>query len=58
MPNIGPYQEFKGTSDIPFTCDTSPLASQEGTLRVPSGPGLGITLDPALVRKAERVSAL
>ena len=46
----GPFQEFKGETDIPFTCDTSPLTCQNGTVRCPSGPGFGIRIDPDFVR--------
>jgi L-alanine-DL-glutamate epimerase-like enolase superfamily enzyme len=47
----GPFQEFKGETGIPFTCDTSPLTCKEGTIRCPSGPGFGIRIDPEYVRK-------
>ncbi len=53
--NVGPYQEYKGQSRIPISCDTSSLVSRNGIVKVPSGPGLGVTLDPNFVRKAERV---
>ena len=53
VPNAGPYQEFKGTDDsLPVTSDTSPLKSVGGMLKVPTGPGLGVTIDPAYVKKA------
>jgi len=54
--NAGPHQEFKGTSNIPLECKTSPLACKGGIMRVPSGPGLGVTLDPKYVARARRVS--
>ncbi|UCH63473.1 MAG: mandelate racemase/muconate lactonizing enzyme family protein [Fidelibacterota bacterium] len=57
VPNIGPYQEYKGKSkDIPVTCDTSSLESRDGVVRIPSGPGLGVDFDPDFVRKAEVVT--
>jgi L-alanine-DL-glutamate epimerase-like enolase superfamily enzyme len=56
-PNIGPYMEFKGNSDLPLHCDTSPLKSVDGIVRCPTGPGMGITIDPAFVRAAKPVSA-
>ena len=49
--NPGPFQEFKGQTDIPFTCDTSPLTCKNGKVRCPSGPGFGIKVDPDYVRK-------
>lgn len=55
--NAGPYQEFKGTNEsLPVTSDTSPLASVGGILEVPSGPGLGVTIDPAYVRRTTLMS--
>ncbi len=57
VPNAGPYQEFKGTDDsLPVTSDSSPLTSVGGILKVPTGPGLGVTIDPAYVKKATVVS--
>jgi len=57
VPNAGPHQEFKGTDDsLPVTSDTSPLTSVGGILKVPTGPGLGVTIDPAYVKKATIVS--
>jgi L-alanine-DL-glutamate epimerase-like enolase superfamily enzyme len=56
-PNIGPYMEFKGNADIPVSCDTSSLKSENGIVRCPMGPGFGVTLDPAFVAKAQPVSA-
>lgn len=53
----GAHQEFKGESRIPFHCATSKLTCEKGMLTVPSGPGLGIELDPQWVRTAERVVA-
>ena len=51
LPNAGPYHEFKGFSDeIPIESSAS-LAMQNGAIRLPPGPGLGITLDPAFVAK-------
>jgi L-alanine-DL-glutamate epimerase-like enolase superfamily enzyme len=55
--NAGPFQEYKGQEDTPpVTSETSTLTSVNGMLRVPSGPGLGITVDPNYVEKAERLS--
>jgi len=57
-PNCGPHQEYKGDGDTtPVECDTSSLKSQNGVMKIPSGPGLGIKFDPAFVNKAVVVSA-
>jgi L-alanine-DL-glutamate epimerase-like enolase superfamily enzyme len=52
IPNAGPYHEFKGLSQaVPFECSTSSLKTENGVVTVPTGPGSGIELDPAFVRK-------
>jgi L-alanine-DL-glutamate epimerase-like enolase superfamily enzyme len=54
MPNAGPFQEYKGRDDsLPVSSDTSPLTCVNGMLKVPSGPGLGVTIDPAFIAKAQ-----
>ena len=56
LPNAGPYHEFKGfNTEIPLECDTSPLTSQEGRVKVPTGPGLGVIIDPDYIGKHVRV---
>jgi L-alanine-DL-glutamate epimerase-like enolase superfamily enzyme len=59
IPNSGPYHEFKKFNDaLPFTCATSPLRSDgNGVIKVPTGPGLGIEIDPSYVKKHEIVKA-
>jgi L-alanine-DL-glutamate epimerase-like enolase superfamily enzyme len=56
IPNPVPFTEFKGDSDIPASSETSSLKCENGTIRVPSGPGFGITIDPAFIREAVRVT--
>ena len=52
IPNAGPYHEFKGLSQsIPFECKTSSLKTDGGIVKVPTGPGSGIEIDPAFVKK-------
>jgi L-alanine-DL-glutamate epimerase-like enolase superfamily enzyme len=56
IPNAGPYHEFKGfNNELPFECKTSPLTMKEGVVTVPSGPGLGIDLDPVFLAKHQVV---
>ena len=58
VPNCGPHQEYKGEgSTTPVVCDTSSLKSENGVLKIPSGPGLGIQLDPELVKRTIVISA-
>ncbi len=52
LPNALPYHEFKGfNTGVSFECKTSPLQSVNGLVKVPTGPGLGVDLDPDFVRK-------
>jgi L-alanine-DL-glutamate epimerase-like enolase superfamily enzyme len=56
VPNAGPHQEFKGTDDtLPVSSETSRLTSVDGMLKVPAGAGLGITIDPAYVKRTTLV---
>ncbi len=55
-PNAGPFMEFKGNTDLPIECPTSSLKCENGTVRCPTGPGFGVTIDPAFVDRAERVT--
>jgi L-alanine-DL-glutamate epimerase-like enolase superfamily enzyme len=57
IPNPAPHLEFKGLSAIPFECGTSPLTCVNGVMRVPSGPGFGIDLDPGWVAKAQPITS-
>jgi len=58
IPNVGKYQEYKGkTGDIDFTCSTSDLTVKDSVIRVPSGPGFGIEIDPAFVAGGRIVTA-
>jgi L-alanine-DL-glutamate epimerase-like enolase superfamily enzyme len=52
IPNAGPYHEFKGfNEELPFVCKTSPLTSDDGVVKVPSGPGMGIEIDKGYIEK-------
>jgi L-alanine-DL-glutamate epimerase-like enolase superfamily enzyme len=56
--NAGAYHEFKGFNfEMPFTCQTSSLTSDEGVVTVPSGPGLGIEIDKGYVLKHSLVKS-
>lgn len=56
IPNAGPYHEFKGFNiDLPFECTTSTLESEDGVVTVPSGPGLGIVIDPEYITKHKAI---
>jgi len=56
LPNALPYHEFKGfKTDIIFECKTSPLKSVNGIVKVPTGAGSGIDIDPEYIRKFQIV---
>ena len=56
--NPGPHQEYKGEGDnLPVSSATSSLKSENGMLKVPTGAGLGVVIDPALLKKAVVVTA-
>ena len=56
VPNAGPFHEFKGLNkEIPLTCSTSELSSSKGIVKVPTGAGLGVTLDPDFVSAHKKV---
>lgn len=59
LPNAGPYHEFKGFApDIPMHCPTADLQVKGGTIQVPTGPGLGVELDPAFVARHQPIADL
>jgi L-alanine-DL-glutamate epimerase-like enolase superfamily enzyme len=52
VPNAGPFHEFKGLNrSLPLECPTSPLESRDGVVKVPTGPGSGVEIDPAFLAK-------
>jgi L-alanine-DL-glutamate epimerase-like enolase superfamily enzyme len=58
VPNCGAHQEYKGEDDtLPVSSETSSLRSEKGLLTVPTGPGLGVTIDPDFLAKTRTVTA-
>jgi L-alanine-DL-glutamate epimerase-like enolase superfamily enzyme len=58
LPNALSYHEFKGlNTDIVFECRTSPLKSLNGVIKVPTGPGSGVEIDPVFISKHQVVKA-
>jgi L-alanine-DL-glutamate epimerase-like enolase superfamily enzyme len=56
LPNAGAHHEFKGLdTQVRFECKTSPLKVTGGKLKVPTGPGLGVDIDPEFIRKHQAV---
>ena len=55
VPNAGQHQEFKGAGSIPLECATSDLTCHNGSMRVPSGAGFGVTIAADYLRRATTV---
>jgi len=57
IPNSGPYHEFKEfNSELPYHCATSTLRSNsDGVIKVPTGPGFGVDIDPDFLKRCEVV---
>ena len=56
IPNPVPFTEYKGSAEIPVTSETSTLKVENGMVRLPTGPGFGVTIDPAFVRASVAVT--
>ena len=57
-PNAGPYHEYKGfDEDLPATAEGGRIEAKNGVIRVPTGAGLGVEIDPAFVAAADVVQA-
>jgi L-alanine-DL-glutamate epimerase-like enolase superfamily enzyme len=54
-PNVGPFMEFKGNTELPVACETSALRCENGVVHCPTGIGFGVKVDPNFVRQAEVV---
>jgi L-alanine-DL-glutamate epimerase-like enolase superfamily enzyme len=58
LPNPTPHHEFKGLkTSVPFECGTSPLKVVAGRIKVPTGPGFGVEVDPAYAAHHRVVTA-
>jgi len=51
MPNAGAHIEFKGYTNIPLECKTSSLRAEDGKIKVPTAPGIGVDIDPDYIKK-------
>ncbi len=57
LPNAMPHHEFKGfNTNVVFECKTSPLKSVNGVVKVPTGPGSGVDIDPDYMKKFQVVN--
>jgi L-alanine-DL-glutamate epimerase-like enolase superfamily enzyme len=56
LANAFAHHEFKGLgTNVVFECKTSPLSVVDGKIQVPTGPGLGVEIDPDFINKHEVV---
>jgi len=56
LPNALAHHEFKGlNTNVQFECKTSPLSVVDGKIKVPTGPGFGVDIDPDFIKKHEIV---
>lgn len=56
VPNAGEHHEFKSLrTHVKFECKTSPLKVSGGKIKVPTGPGFGVDLDPEWVARHQPV---
>ena len=56
LPNASAHHEFKGLrTNVEFRSKTSPLSVVDGKITVPTGPGLGVDIDPDFIKKHEVV---
>ena len=54
--NASAHHEFKGLgTNVQFECKTSPLSVMDGKIKVPTGPGSGVEIDPDFIRKHDTV---
>ena len=58
VPNAGAHIEFKGYHNIPTECKTSSLKLEDGKIKVPTGPGSGVDIDPDFIKKHTLVQVL
>jgi L-alanine-DL-glutamate epimerase-like enolase superfamily enzyme len=56
LPNALRHHEFKGfRTGVVYECKTSDLKSVNGKVKVPTGPGLGVDIDPDFIQKHQVV---
>jgi len=56
LANASAHHEFKGLrTEVQFECKTSPLLVEDGKIKVPTGPGSGVDIDPDFIKKHKQV---
>ena len=56
LPNAIPHTEFKTfRSNVPYECPTTEIKIVNGKMKAPSGPGMGVVIDPDFLGKLQVV---
>ena len=56
VPNSTPHTEFKSfRTNVPYDCPTAPMKVVNGKMKAPTGPGMGVTIDPDFLDKLQLV---
>ncbi|MDR2145828.1 MAG: mandelate racemase/muconate lactonizing enzyme family protein [Tannerella sp.] len=56
LPNADPHHEFKSfDTNVVYECPTAPPKVENGKMKAPTGPGMGVVIDPEFVAKHEAV---
>ena len=56
LPNADPHHEFKSFStNVRYECPTAPIKVENGKMKAPTGPGMGVIIDPEFVARHEAV---
>ena len=56
VPNPTTHTEFKGfRTNVPYECPTAPMKVVNGKVKAPTGPGLGVVIDPDFIEKLQEV---
>jgi len=57
-PNPGAFQEYKGIKhDFPWESTGDPIEIKDGSMKAPTGPGIGVEIDESYLRGATRISS-
>ena len=50
IPNADPHHEFKSfNTNVRYECPTAPIEVVNGKMKAPTGPGMGVVIDPEFV---------
>jgi L-alanine-DL-glutamate epimerase-like enolase superfamily enzyme len=56
VPNSTPHTEFKNfQTNVPYECPTAEMKVVNGKMKAPTGPGMGVVIDPGFMEKLQPV---